>query len=421
VHDRKHNSRPPSQVLNIVDPSLYCGVYGRTFAYPLSTSSGREVPEKVEQLNHESHAPHVLGCPEWAASKTFTWIPTDFDIAKCGQSAKALGYINNIHRTHHSGLYRVVEELVARFSSLWDRVLTDLHPRNPTSYRIKDSYEWSGDSNTIPRKSDFDDCDDWRSELNDWWQDRQILRPTVSAEGYTEDISKRQARYSVRGRRVQVFVQIFDIQLTPDSPKYSGNPWRVEGMANERIVACGIYCYESENIMESELRFRTAVRESSLVDPTWEEESGLGDITGLHSGWNGTQVLGSVETLAGRCIAFPNTYQHRIPPFKLLDKSKPGHQKFIALFLVDPECPVPSTTLTPPQQSHWTREVISTADTLFAKMPTELLDMVEGAARLVGSLMAPNEAKEYQRAIMKERIACIMDQNKYYFERPFQL
>ncbi|KAG8939002.1 hypothetical protein FRC00_014268, partial [Tulasnella sp. 408] len=360
-------------------------------------------------------------CPEWAASKKFTWIPTDFDIAKGGQSAKALGYINNIHRTQHSGLYRVIEELVARFSFLWDRVLTDLHPDNPMPYRIEDSFEREEESNAAPQESDFDDYKDWRSELDDWWKDRRKLRPTVSPEGYTEDISMRQARYSILGRRVQVFVKIFNIQLTPDNPKYLGNSWHVEGMANERIVACGTYCYESENVVETELCFRTAVRESSSVGPTWEEESGLGDVHGLHSGWNGAQVLGSVETLAGRCVAFPNTYQHRIPSFKLLDKSKPGHQTMIALFLVDPECPVPSTTHAPPQQSHWTREVINTADTLFSKMPTELLDMVEGAARLVGSLMAPTEAKEYQRAMMKERIACVMDQNKHFFERPFQI
>lgn len=34
-------------------------------------------------------------------------------------------------------------------------------------------------------------------------------------------------------------------------------------MANERIVACGVYIYDSENVEENGLAFRTAVKSAN--------------------------------------------------------------------------------------------------------------------------------------------------------------
>lgn len=53
-------------------------------------------------------------------------------------------------------------------------------------------------------------------------------------------------------------------------------------MANERIIACGTYCYDSKNTMEMEMSFRSAVSESYLkVDGMWEDESGVWTTYGL--------------------------------------------------------------------------------------------------------------------------------------------
>jgi hypothetical protein len=41
-------------------------------------------------------------------------------------------------------------------------------------------------------------------------------------------------------------------------------------------------------------------------------------------------------TREGRALFFPNVYQHRVEPFELADKTRPGHRKIVALFLVDP-------------------------------------------------------------------------------------
>jgi len=53
--------------------------------------------------------------------------------------------------------------------------------------------------------------------------------------------------------------------------------------------------------------------------------------------------------MEGRCIAFPNIYQHRVSPFELRDKSKPGHRKILAFFLVDPTLGQPRPVVPNPQ------------------------------------------------------------------------
>lgn len=48
------------------------------------------------------------------------------------------------------------------------------------------------------------------------------------------------------------------------------------------------------------------------------------------------QELGSISTHEGRLLTFPNTLQHRVSPFSLIDKSKYGHRKALVLYLVNP-------------------------------------------------------------------------------------
>lgn len=121
------------------------------------------------------------------------------------------------------------------------------------------------------------------------------------------------------------------------------------------------------------------------------------------------QEIGAVKTSANRCIAFPNIYQHEVSPFELDDKEKPGHRKIVALFLVDPEERIPSTSDIPPQQSHWTREAMFEAlgndnNRMKISLPVELVDMV---ADRVEGLMSLEEAKDYREELMDERTAFV--------------
>lgn len=75
-----------------------------------------------------------------------------------------------------------------------------------------------------------------------------------------------------------------------------------------------------------------------------------GDVGTATAGDNANQELGEVKTPEGRCICFPNNLEHGQSGFKLADTTKPGHRKFLAFLLVDPDQPILSTSDVPPQQ-----------------------------------------------------------------------
>ncbi|KAG9028508.1 hypothetical protein FS837_003855, partial [Tulasnella sp. UAMH 9824] len=353
------------------------------------------------------------GMAGWAYSSRFAWIPTDFQLGVNGAPATALGYINNVHPSQNKDLVTVLESLVGRFSLLWDRVLTDIYPGNdPLSgmRKVVGSYTWT-DSPEYPRPSFWVrrtlGSDEANRRSNAWRTHRTFSPPTVDEHGYRgsgQDITRRNSTYSIQGKIVQVVVRLTSIHLTPEKPEFPGGGWHVEAMANERIVASSIYYYDCENITDSELSFRVGVNlENSGNDPN--DEEGVLLTWGIKPGQPSNQVVGAVKTSSNRCIAFPNIYQHKVSPFKLVDPTKPGHRKIVALFLVDPENRIPSTSDIPPQQSHWAREAIFDSlvkgnDKMKAPLPVELVDMV---ADDVDTVMSMAEAKAYRDELVKER------------------
>ncbi|KAG8979674.1 hypothetical protein FRB90_008017, partial [Tulasnella sp. 427] len=177
--------------------------YGRT----LRLSSGSVGEKGLEPLERPTIDKQLS---PWAYSNDFSWIPTDFQLGPDGQPAKALGYINNVHPNHGKDLIETIEALVGRFSLLWDKVLTDLHLSN----------------------------------------ERQ---------------TNRVAKYSTQGRRLQIYVRVSGIEMTPENPEYTASPWTVVGRANERVVASGVYYYDSDNATEPGIEFRMPVSVGSTL------------------------------------------------------------------------------------------------------------------------------------------------------------
>ena len=151
----------------------------------------------------------------------------------------------------------------------------------------------------------------------------------------------------------------------------------------------------------------------------------------LASGEPLNQVLGSVVTKQGRCLAFPNVYQHQVQPFELADKSKPGHRKILALFLVDPalEKPRPSTSDIPPQQPDVMRLVLQRVSASlpadesgqkkgFSKLPMEMLDMIVEQADW---LMTRKEAEAYRLELMEERKVMVKKNDEQMFAEQFNM
>ncbi|MFC8294056.1 DUF4246 domain-containing protein [Streptomyces sp. NPDC057242] len=363
------------QVLDLVHPSLFCLV--------------REVsgaPEEAWRNPTNSYSKHEF-------SERFQWLPTDVEVD--GDGAVAFrSYVNNVHPEDHRELAAVLPELFARFLPLFENVLTDLrHPRPP---RIEaDPYGWYDSEPEYPHRASHTDdgayrdaLDAWGRAHEEWWENRRPVVPDAP-DFVPPALPDASARVDLRGRRLQVIVKLATLHLTPEKPAYAGGSWHVEGMLNERIVSTGLFYWDSENITESRLGFRAA-----LDDPHYEQndDNGLREVYGLEDEDALNQVLGSVATPAGRCLAFPNVLQHRVAPFRLADPTRPGHRKILAFFLVDPSERIVSTSDVPPQQP-W-------ADT---------------------STMTRARAEEYREELMKERKFFVDEHNEQLYERAFSL
>lgn len=119
-----------------------------------------------------------------------------------------------------------------------------------------------------------------------------------------------------------------------------------------------------------------------------------------------TQEIGSVTTQQGRIVSWPNVMQHRIEPFALADRTKPGHRRVIVLYLVDPHYRIPSTKTVPPQQHDWWIEAALArrnfaSDSKASTLPQEVLDLVN--AETEDWPMGREEAESIKREVERDR------------------
>ncbi|KAJ2375034.1 hypothetical protein GGI05_007201, partial [Coemansia sp. RSA 2603] len=114
-----------------------------------------------------------------------------------------------------------------------------------------------------------------------------------------------------------------------------------------------------ENVTQGTIEFRERVKNS--VEYVEGDKLGLNLVYGIFQNMAQDleilrQHVGHVEFTQGRCIGFPNSYQHKMSSFRLQDPSKPGHRKMLVYYLVDPSVRIPSTETVPPQQKSWWAE-----------------------------------------------------------------
>lgn len=127
--------------------------------------------------------------------------------------------------------------------------------------------------------------------------------------------------------------------------------------------------------------------------------------------------------------------QHRVSHFRLQDPTKPGHRRFIALWLVDPHQRIVSTANVPPQQLDWWAEAVFGADeqaklnemppevfqllsekgldkkfakndfsqTQSCKLPPEIMEIIRQKGSMAKGLMTAEEARQHRLELMKIR------------------
>ncbi|KAF2867072.1 hypothetical protein BDV95DRAFT_610955 [Massariosphaeria phaeospora] len=502
AEERDWQPRSNEQVLNLVHPSLFPLVYGRTRVLVNGGQVGlKDFLAGYEQAETATKPTLTDRSQDrmWRSgnhsednrfSTKFQWLPCEVGFAgDTGNDVKITSYINNLHPVRYEKLYSLIEKLISLSIELWNQVLvyqmngsTPIRIRTygyefdpPYPKEIDDLYdiiamEKFGDEKfqaalertkelmKLPDNPDYDsehDIEEWEDddelelkrerfltgtfknkelpEFAEWkWKRVRRTRHPEPGDAYSyadwtkgqvdNAVVKSSSRYTReykeppqvdlaetwREKGLQVIVKLASIELTPEKPEYAGGSWHVEGMLNEHIVATSIHYYDVSNTTESRIRFR---QEATLdnMDMSYEqdEHEPLCEIFGTESLRDelAEQELGSIATPQGRLLVFPNTLQHCVQPFRLADATRPGHRRFVVLWLVDPHYRVVSTRNVPPQQHHWwAPEAFDKLD-LDSKLPAELANII---TEDVGQWpMGLEEAKTLRLELMDERTAFV--------------
>lgn len=196
--------RANEQVLDLVHPSLYCIVYGRT-----TVAAGHETLTQHPPLEDLDDEDSDAGYAKHFLSERFSWLPTDFAISSDGKHAKPLGYINNLSQWDHGkDLYPIMGQLVIRFVHMWERVLGEtrmgdefhLPARIPESSR----YEW------VPKEGYEDEEEDEEDDDYDEHKNHDLVLPPIFDKFEPYEVLQ---PVSLRGRNVQVIVKLANIHL----------------------------------------------------------------------------------------------------------------------------------------------------------------------------------------------------------------
>lgn len=457
VPDSEKDWHPNSgeKILDLVHPSLFPLLYGRSRvlkpAYGDILGEDRSLCEggegrvslddceqwvgkggvmPVPQKDHAKirHWPGKLRGSRWDSleqhfySSRFQWLPCE--VAFQGEdSVKITSYINNLQPRKHKDLYQALERVIAKILPMWNTTLTTMEHGGWKHQRIEldeEEIPWKNPEGkrTPGENEDEDEAD----ELDDEWiRDNRTLIPPEPKSFEPGNWTKKDwsdtdiktapstnLRKDFAQHGLQVIVKLTNIHLTPEKPDYEGGTWHIEGQLNEHICTSAIYYYDSSNITDSHVSYREATDTELFWDVPWEQGDWdhLELLYGTMDQEAAVQEIGAVLTREDRVLVFPNVLQHRVEPFSLVDKTKPGHRKILALFLVDPYTRIPSTAIVPPQQNEWWKDMVHGLDRV-SDLPLELRDWVTDS---VGDFpIGLDEAKKLRFELMDDRRAFMKD------------
>nr|KAJ3418002.1 hypothetical protein HK105_000492 [Polyrhizophydium stewartii] len=397
-HKKDWHPGTGNQVLDLVHPSLFCLVYGRTLVADIGERRGAtemlawNVLGKSEKV---ADVPVFDSQPQFS-SQRFQWLPAEFRVQDDG-SASILSPINNLHPMRHRGLCATVAKVFSRFVPLFEELAGIMRAdfgrsyiKNPAEgYERQDEHDSDGDTVYVSRPVHV-------PNLPEHFEPPEPLPEPVG----------------LRGRNLQVIVKLANIHLTPEKPRYDGGSWHIEGTANESIVATGICYYDMDNITTSRLSFRAALSED--IDYEQNDRMYWEDVYGIsNEETERNEELGALEAKLGRCIVFPNVHQHRVEPFELADPTRPGFRKILVFFLVDPTKRIVSTAHMAPQQQGWHE-----AGLRATPLPPELWPLV--TPHIPGTMTLDN-AKDLRLKLMSERTEVQSAVNDEVFSQRFTL
>jgi hypothetical protein len=273
VPENRRDWHPDSDdiVLDLVHPSLFPVVYGRTRILPNSVvglgdciiRSGEGETLSVPP-SEETRLPdlrpiafglrHIISDP---FSRKFQWLPceVEFDVAdkvkyvsqfiyfseKRGkknstETFRITSYINNLHPQEHKSTYGIIEQIIGFAIPLWNRTLAPLKAKPCRSSRISysectygpDPSSWPEEK--LPQRLPGEAFRDYWQRKEQWMASiRRVVLPEPEefVEPVNEPTFDLKEKFAERG--LQVIVKLANIHLTPEKPEYKGGTWHIEG------------------------------------------------------------------------------------------------------------------------------------------------------------------------------------------------
>ncbi|PPQ78623.1 hypothetical protein CVT25_010587 [Psilocybe cyanescens] len=398
--------RPDSdgKVWDVVHPSLFPLIYGRTRVLEMGTTAinlndclERSGEGNIVNYPGKSKVKRQLYADELPFSEKFQWLPCEVDIS--GDEPRYVlpfffnlryvyekqyvhlnlfrinSYINNLHPSEKP-LYDLLEKVIGASIPLWDLTLAPTR-RRPYDFAFRIPYDI--DTNSHVREDSEGESGSEVDEAEDGGEhsSQADIRPEPKLP-FAPLASPTQLSLKEEYGHLQVIVQLTNIELTPEKPAHEDNFWNIQTPLNEHIVASSLYVYSCSNVKPFAIGFRQIFPKSDSEldrdyrpnDPRW-----LTTIFGVEEDTQAVQVLGAVSTPEGRVLTFPNILQYSMEPVELEDPSKPGHLKFVVLYLVDPNIRIISTAHVPCQRRNWLEEVdIQQSEPVPSDFPISLQD-----------------------------------------------
>lgn len=216
------------QVLDLVHPSLFPLIYGRSRILPTGTialddciraaGKGEIVPIPSEddcKLGQKTHwlSYHGTGTTDYWSNR-FQWLPSN--VAFSGNdSVEITSYINNLHPVHHKSIYPVIEKFIAKSVPAWDLVLSSYVSRDVSELRIPmtgTEYEFPlGEEAPDHVGSEFTEDDDEYYEVKEQWvsaalalyrgrcRNTKKIQNTLVRQGYSRRGIREWVRHFIHG------------------------------------------------------------------------------------------------------------------------------------------------------------------------------------------------------------------------------
>ncbi|KAL4962780.1 DUF4246 domain-containing protein [Aspergillus stella-maris] len=431
---------------NLIDPSLY--MLTRDHTRVLSSGGSVPLEQTLEFYGQGDIAPFFeekrRGWEiEWTPySRRYQWLPCEVEF--CGQEGSTgvhiTSYINDLHPQEEKSFYHTLQHITSKAIEPWNKTMIRIplpgmknrlfrfeYSEPGTTYSYEDWKHGRTAQAIVPRE-DYEHRD--RSPDSLWWDSDKFRDPMIHYDlvrarkvwDHEFQIIKLQDEFREKG--LQVIVKLGGVELTPDTQlSFPGEDWHKDGMLNEQIVGVTTYAFSIENITTPRISFSQKIwmhpnefHFDQGDDVAWDVPF-LEQLFGIKNDGPSRQDIGSVPLREGRLLTFSNCLRHRLEPFELVDRARPGHCRFLTLWLVNPYFRICSTRNVPLQRQDWWEQKTRSHLASAYSVPQELSDLI--IADAVGSkeqgsswLMGRTEADHHRGERVKDEALAHMCDKK---------